>query len=220
MHQLRLEAVMFKLPATVLTVAMACAPAIAAAQGISEVALKGGVSVANLPEAGDSFEQDGATTSDRVGVIIGGHVAFRVNDVLAIQPEMFFVQKGLTGEDPSNQGEFSYNVDYISVPILARFSLTGANGLQLLAGPSFNFVARARLKADALVFEQGSVDRDIKSEVEDVDFGFVAAVGYYGSLLLVEARFEEGFSNVPTFLDDSQSYRNRAYMVMAGIRFR
>ncbi len=105
------------------------------------------------------------------GSSLGGHVTFKVNEVLAIQPEMFFVQKGLTGEDPLHQGEFSYNVDYISLPILARFSLTGANGLQFLAGPSFNFVARARLTADALVFEEGSVDRDIKSEVEDVDFG-------------------------------------------------
>ena len=211
---------MFKLPAMVLAVTVAFAPAVAAAQGISEIALKGGVSVANLPEAGDSFEQDGATTSDRVGVVLGGHVAFKVNEVLAIQPEMFFVQKGLTGEDPLHQGEFSYNVDYISVPILARFSLTGANGLQFLAGPSFNFVARARLTADALVFEEGSVDRDIKSEVEDVDFGFVIGAGYYGSLLLVEARFEKGFSNVPKFFDDAKSYRNRAYMVMAGIRFK
>ena len=37
---------MFKLPATVLTVTMAFAPVMAAAQGIAEIALKGGVSVA------------------------------------------------------------------------------------------------------------------------------------------------------------------------------
>ena len=56
-----------------------------------------------------------------------------------------------------------------------------------MAAPSFNFVTRARLTADAL---------------------------------LVEARVAEGFSNVPKVLDDAVSYRNRACVVMAGIRFK
>jgi hypothetical protein len=55
---------------------------------------------------------------------------------------------------------------------------------------------------------------------EDIDFGFVVAAGYDGSLLLVEARFEEGFSNVPTFIDDARELLEPGVHGVAGIRFR
>jgi hypothetical protein len=88
--------------------------------------------------------------------------------------------------------------------------------LQGAAGPSFNFNIRAKGT------EEGEPDEDIKDDIETFEFGLVIGAGFYGSILIVEGRYQEGLTNVvkSTFIDDDESYRNRSFAALVGIRFR
>ena len=61
-------------------------------------------------------------------------------------------------------------------------------------------------------------EQDFKDEIEDVDVGLVVGAGYYGGLLILEARYEEGLTNVAT-RPASESYNDRTFVGMIGIRF-
>ena len=148
-----------------------------------------------------------------MGFTAGGFVGIGLNGAIAIQPEVMYAQKGLKGRDPFAGSPFKFNLDYIDIPVLVR---VGPPGFKVLAGPSFNFNIRAKGT------EEGEADEDFKDEIEPFEFGLVIGAGFYGSILIVEGRYQEGLTNVAksSFIDDDESYRNRSFAALVGIRFR
>lgn len=206
---------MARLITTLLALAVAAGPGLATAQTF-DGGVKGGGSFADLPNLAADLEDAGATDVEwRWGRVLGGFVAIGLTDNLAFQPELLWTQKGLKGQDPLLDTELRLELDYFQIPLLARFGPEDGRGFHVLAGPSINFLSEAH------AYEVGvfSGDEDIKDETEAVDIGLVVGLGYYGRLLLVEGRFEEGLRNVPKFPEDDENYRNRAFMILGGIRF-
>ena len=191
-------------------------PGVAAAQ--IELGIKGGVSFADLPKFAEEIESGGGTPDMRIGAAGGAHVLLTLGGVVGLQAEALYTQKGIKAEGPAGLDEaIELRVDYIDVPILLRIGVTGGRGLQFLVGPSFNFNTSAKLDISG-AFE---AEEDIKDQVEDFEFGMVVGVGYYARRLLLEARYQEGLTDIATFtdfLDDSITYKNRTFLFLIGVQ--
>lgn len=196
------------------TLALILLPTLAIAQTV-EGAVKGGVTFADIPRFADVLGEDADANTDlRIGAVVGGALAFPIGGPFSLQPEVLYTQRGLEGSVPSLGETFKLKLSYVDLPVLVRIGPARGRGFHFLAGPSFNF----NIDAQLIVGGTFNDEEDFKNEVEDVDIGMVVGGGYYGSLLIVEGRFEEGLTNVSTFADD-ESYRNRTIIAMVGMRF-
>lgn len=193
------------------------APAVAAGQTIHG-GVKGGIVFSNLSNLRDAIElPDGVDIDMRTGSLLGGFVTFDVNEWFAVQPEVLFTTKGATPSDGEN--ELRIDLDYIDVPVLARFTPIANNPFYLLAGPSLNFNVRAKATED---FEDSSEDEeeeDIKDDIEGTEFGLVFGAGVSIRNFLVEGRYIAGLTNIAKGEDIDESVRNRAFAILVGFRF-
>lgn len=158
---------------------MAGAASATQAQGI-RYGIKGGASLTNF--SGESSDFWSHKYSFHAGVLAN----FAFNDMISVQPEVQYSQKGAK---VSSNGDYHLNLNYIDVPVLVKVA-TGATGLFFEAGPQIGFLASSKIK-------DGSTSADFKDYTHKVDFGYAAGLGFQvanGAMLGV--RYNGGFTNV------------------------
>lgn len=140
---------------------------------------------------GDDADGSDSRTAFHLGAV--GH--FNISDKFAIQPELLYSAKGAKNTEDGET--LTYKLDYISLPILADFSV--APGLSLQAGPQLGFLANEEAEFDGV-----SVELD---EAEGFDFG--AAIGAQYKLteldLFFQVRYTFGLSEVIQDVDVNNS---------------
>lgn len=175
--------------------------------------IKGGLNLANIPTLADESDTEGVDSRYRKGIVVGGFATIRLTDWIAFQPEVLYTQKGVEFKESDFTNEFKLHTDYVDVPLLLRFQQASGRGVYALAGPSLNLNVSAKS-----TFEDD--EEDFKDEVESFEAGVVLGAGFQLSNFLIEARFTEGLTNIVKNPDDSDdSYRNRSFAVMVGVRF-
>ena len=84
-----------------------------------------------------------------------------------------------------------------------------AGGLFFEAGPQLGILASAK-----------SVDEDIKDNLNTIDFGYVAGLGYQLETgPMIGLRYNGGISNIVKDGDDSDKLRNSAFQLYVGYTF-
>jgi hypothetical protein len=155
-------------------------------------------------EAGEdsaSFSGSDASqiSSSRTGLIGGAFASLGFGD-LAIQPEVFYIRKGSQTSD----GKGSFEVDYIEVPVLAKFYL-GVPVLNpaLLIGPyaAFNTLAQAQ--------------NGIITNPTSTDWGGMVGAEISVDALSLSARWEVSLTNVTT----DTNIQNRSFDLLLGYSF-
>jgi hypothetical protein len=207
---------MYRHIATILVAGLIGLPGLAEAQ--VEIGAKGGVTFADVPKFAEMLEDEGGSADMRIGAAFGGSLAVTLGGVVGLQTEVLYTQKGLKADAPSGIDEtFHLRLDYIDIPVLLRLGPTGGKGLQFLVGPSFNFNTSAKTVLEGAV----DADDDIKDDIEDFEIGLVFGAGYYGSVVTVEGRYQEGLTDIADFRDfsDDVTYKNRTFLVLFGVRF-
>lgn len=161
-----------------------------------------GVSLANI--VGDDASDDNAI---RTGLTIGGYGTLDLSEQLAIQPEVFYTQRGASDDEID---DLVTALDYIDVNILARYSfMERTEGFYAVAGPQIGILAIAENRSD-------DDDVDISDNISGIDFGLQVGVGYrLDSGFLIDARFNPGLSTVPD-TDADVSSSNQAILVTLG----
>lgn len=158
--------------------------------------LRGGVNFANYSDV------DGDLDS-RSGLMIGAYLDIGVPMApISIQPEVTYSQKG------AEFGGSETNVDYLEVPVLAKFSFApGPASPHIYAGPYAGFVINS---------ESNGVD---VSDNTETDFGGIVGAGLDINAAVIKfnvgARY--GFGLVDAF--SSGSGKNSVFSVVAGISF-
>jgi len=194
-------------------------PGVGAAQSIG-VGVKGGVSLADVPNFADGVDAASDVLDRRIGYAVGGFVALGLGNGFSIQPEALYTQKGMGASAPGGTAstEFELKADYVDVPLLARF--TFGKGLRgyVFAGPSLNFLISAKAKSGS---SEDGPETDVSEDMESFEAALVLGGGIEVGPLLVEARWSEGLTNI---LADAVSpagpeLKTRTLLVLGGIRF-
>lgn len=147
--------------------------------------IKGGVNFTNMTS--DGFDD----TNSRTGYNIGLLAEIPVSDAFSVQPEVLYSTQGTDATrvvaGQSYEGE--YQLDYVQVPLIAKFYLV--DGLALEAGPSFNFLANEKYDySGRLGFES---ETDMASSFE---FGGALGASYkFNNGLFLSGRYTQGFTD-------------------------
>jgi len=184
---------------TGVVIALACVLSVSSvAQTKVEVGFKGGASFARFQGEDISYDVD-----TKNGFTVGGFFTVNVNNYLAIQPEILFIQKGTNGS--VSAFEFSYHgvryhegywedrLSYLEVPVLVKLKIPRHTRVEpgLYVGPSFAIKLMAEEKwestfsdSNGVLLEHGSGIEDISKRINEVDFGVV-----FGGDLKINVKF-------------------------------
>ncbi|HLR26344.1 MAG TPA: porin family protein [Fodinibius sp.] len=176
----------------------------------AQFAIKGGVNIAN-------FNDTDASTDSRTGLMAGATYGFQIPfSPVSIQPGVFYAQKGV--KSSSTYGEGKVKLDYIEVPVVAKFDFVLDNPMltpHVYFGPYVGFNINA--EAEASTDDGGSVSADFDDQVKKTDFGVVVGAGADISRFNLGVRYSAGLTDV--YDVENASAKNGVFSVVAGINF-
>lgn len=195
---------------TLILLAFSCLPFFAQAQ--YTVGVKGGVNFCNY---GGRYIT--SNYEDKIRANFGAVAQFQTNTWFSVQTELTFDPKGAKYSRVSSSesfyteeyNNFEENLNYLSLPVLARFDIGEKNRVYGYAGLYLSYLLSARITGEYVIYnnfnpdqrEVTNVDRDYKSEIDNFDFGAVMGLGMDFALsekyiLFVDGRFNWGWANV------------------------
>ncbi|RTY89662.1 porin family protein [Flavobacterium sp. GT3R68] len=136
--------------------------------------VKGGLNVASISNSDDA--------KSLIGFHVGAFGEFMLSEKFAIQPEVLFSTQG--AKIDNSLGETDYKLNYINIPVMAKFYVTPAVSVEL--GPQIGFLMSADFGDD-----------DVKDDLNSTDFGIGFGVGYnLTSNMSLNARYTIGLSDI------------------------
>jgi opacity protein-like surface antigen len=169
--------------------------------------VKGGANFSNMTS--DGFENNNSRTGFHLGVL----AEIRVSDRFSVQPEVLYSTQGTKDEGANFTDE--YKLDYVQVPIIAKFYVI--DGLALEAGPSFNFLANEEYKYESNILDIRS-DSELASSFE---LGGALGASYnFNNGFFLNGRYTQGFTDVfdgDSFDDDA--IKNNGFQLGVGFQF-
>lgn len=178
-----------------------------------------------------SFLGDDVNDDDfKLGWAAGVYYHIPINQYLAIQPEVNYSRIGakykneiVNTENLSTTYSNTTTLDYIQVPVVLKF-YPGGSRFNFEIGPQIGFNVYASNKAKYNTNIAGEnitreVKKDISDNVEKVDFGAVAGVGYnITDHVKVGARYYLGLND--TFKSDTNfDAKNHGFTLGVGYSF-
>jgi opacity protein-like surface antigen len=142
-----------------------------------------------------TLDGDGLNGDNLTSFHVGALAEINILQNFSVQPELLYSSQGtkIDSED--------YKLDYVSVPVLAKFYLI-SDKLSLEAGPQFSFL----------------INDDVPETFKTKTFDFAAAggLGYnITSFLFVQARYVVGLTDT----SKDASITNKVFQLSAGLRF-
>jgi hypothetical protein len=183
------------------------------AQLLKGYGLKGGVVVADQDY---DFTQDlQYDTETRTGWDVGIFAEWLDLRVLSVLTEVHYIQKGHVTEN-ARYDEFgkpqsiNFRFDYLSVPILAKFTLRTQYAMPyLVIGPRFDY----------LLSYESEISKELYGDFKNVDVGGTIGVGLESRLkpvkFLLEFRYSPDFSNA--YKSDFLKVKNNSFEVLLGL---
>jgi len=172
---------------------------------------KAGLNITNL----SGLDHSKGLTGFHVGAI----AEIFITEKFSIQPEILYSsQGGKTSENYEyldgviNKMENKYKLDYLNIPIMAKYYVM--EGLSVQAGPQIGFNVKAEKEYKDL--DLSGTDK-IKDEINSVDFGLNFGVGYELPLgVFADARYNLGLSKVNK---EGKSFTNGVFQISVGYKF-
>lgn len=161
------------------------------AQGL-DFGVKAGANFAKLD--GDGIDGDNLTSFH-----VGALLEVNVFENFSVQPEVLYSSQGTKVE-----GVGDFKLDYISVPVLAKFYLI-SDRLSLEAGPQFSFL----INDDAPSVED-------QFETKSFDFAAVGGLGFnFTDNIFVQARYVIGLTDTT----EDAEVTNKVIQLSVGLKF-
>ena len=172
-----------------------------------------GLSFSNL---GD-FDDDDLSTSSKPGLLAGVYFAKPVATNFLIQPEFLFSQMRYElHEGRAVDSDPSYTINYLEIPILARYNFPGAaQGGYAVLGPAIGILLSAKEKIRSSTI-------DVKDQGSDTDVGLVIGAGYVFSegKYAIEARYNRGLKELFKDLDRfDPTTHNKKFSIVFRLQF-
>lgn len=146
---------------------------------------KGGVNFSTV--TGDYFDSPDSRTSFNAGLVMEAPL----NELLSLQPEVFYSGQGFDITDEPDQRDAEFQLDYIQVPVLLKVYIL--EGLNIQVGPQFGFKVNEEFDFDPNS-DGGDIDTD---NVEDFDMQVATGIEYkFANNFFVQGRYTYGFSEI------------------------
>lgn len=198
------------------------------AQEFVKFGAKAGVNFASL--GGDEMEdfEDFGSLEGRTGFHLGLVAEIPLGERFSFQPEVLYSSQGakMEGSETFEGMTFSYsakiNLDYINVPLLAKYYVTP--NLNIHAGPQIGFLVKSEAESELSFGGDSESDtEDLEDITKGMDFALAAGLGYKLEMgLFFDARYNLGLSNVwdneGQDIDDF-SQKNNVFQVSVGFMF-
>jgi len=178
-----------------------------------------GLNIANI--TGDETDDLNTKTSLHAGAV----AEIMISDEFSFQAELLYSAQGAKSDyrETLNDVAFRYTsvkLEYINVPLLAKYYLT--EGFSLEVGPQVGFLITA--DRDFEKTENGETEtgeKDILDEIKGIDFGLNFGLAYkLESGIFLAARYNLGLSNINDVEgSDDLKNQNRVIQVSAGYFF-
>jgi len=195
-----------------LTCIVAIAMLLSSSAFSQHIGLKGGLTFSNL-------NIDEVTDENlRFGYHFGGYFNLPLGERLAFQPEVNYTTKGSTAEYDVLffNGEYSFNLSYIDIPLMAVLRLT--EGFELHAGPYIGLLTNASLSTEGDLGDgQEALSKD---NFSSTDYGLAAGVGFNFDALQIGARYHYGLREIAEsddaelFLGDARHSYLQVYVAL------
>lgn len=181
--------------------------------------VKGGVNFASI--TGDETDDLEGKTAFHLGVV----AELALSENFAIQPELLYSAQGAksegsdTWEGMTESWEYKYKLDYLSIPILAKYYVTPA--LNLHVGPQVSFLINSEVEGE---YSYDGVTESETEDLEDVkslDLALSAGVGYQLNMgVFFNARYNLGLSNLWDYEGEEDfSQKNSVFQLSVGFMF-
>jgi hypothetical protein len=194
--------------------------------------IKAGVNFADLSNSQNPIlEMFGIRFGTKIGIIAGAFYRIDLTDSFAIQPELYYSQKGTKASGEGSlygapySYDFSFRLDYIEIPILMKYRIPtrGKFTPSIFAGPYVAFKASAKA---VLTVESGGVKQTQEVDIEKVktmDFGLAVGanldfdIGH--SSIIFDIRYSVGLLKISEYENDPEM-KNSAFTLMLGYAFK
>lgn len=148
----------------------------------------------------------------RTSIYIGVHYEIPIiEDVFSVQPELIYSQQGFEKryETEGGRKKSIYKVDYVSVPIIARYYVV--RGFSLEAGPQISYKVADKFERDVSDAEAVTLN-----DANDLDFGIIAGLTFqFESGFFINGRYNRSFSEI---IEDTKS-KNTVIQMGVGYKF-
>ncbi|MBI3789209.1 MAG: PorT family protein [Ignavibacteriales bacterium] len=164
------------------------------------------------------------TPENKTGLAIGGFVSFKVADMISIEPQLLYMQKGATAKvsQGGTTADITGSYNYLEVPVLAKFNIPLAGNVafkpNIYAGPAFALrIGTPNLNTKT---NTQTTDQDIQNTTS-TDFGLVFGIGARipGVVLkgiLIDVRYTLGLSSVDNSVAKAE-VKNRVFSILLGV---
>jgi len=186
------------------------------------VGVLGGLNLATI-----SIDPDpGADFSGRTVFGFGGVVGVGLGENTSLYVEPMYIEKGgvrsAIGEDDEVKTDNEIKLAYLDVPFMLRFAL-GSGNIQpyVMVGPTIGFNLTAKVEESG---GSNPGERDMKEDINSVDFGFGFGAGVSlplgKSSIFVETRYALGLSDINDVSEvNTPEVKTRGFQVFAGFTF-
>ncbi len=134
---------------------------------------KGGVNFSTFSGDGsNAFNDPKGRTSFHLGLV----AEIPMSDKFSIQPEVLYSGQGYDISERNNGNDIEYQLDYINVPVIAKFYVF--EGFALEAGPQVGFLVNSEIDSDpSSVNDNNSISLN-EDQFNKVDFGVALGASY------------------------------------------
>lgn len=158
---------------------------------------------------------DGADA--RVGLMAGIQGQYFFTNSFALHGEVLYSQQG--AKEKEDGVSATLKLDYLNIPVLAKFYPQNAGGFNVYAGPQFGFAVNKKAKAK---IGSSSMEVSVADEVNTFDFGIAMGLGYdFAFGLTTDFRWTPSISyifNGDSF-DNEENSRNSVISLSVGWKF-
>lgn len=178
------------------------------------IGIKGGLNIATVIRTND----DNSSSSPLLGFNGGAVLQLPLGQLIAIQPEVLFSQKGYKASGNVLGTDYDYRrfLNFLDIPILLRINASKAVGL--VVGPQYSYLlgTHTRFKSGDATYQQdvnndnSNIRKNIFGGVAGIDINFDRNVFIYGRYTIdFQNNNGDGTSSTP-------SYKNQVFQVGLG----
>ena len=208
----------------ILTILLTIAVSLASAQKISG-GFKAGINLASW-HGDDVEDMTGGDLKRKLGFCGGGFIGFGFGNVVVLQPEVLYSQKGARQrvEFLDEVVKVWYKVNYLEIPVCVKLMIPvrGKVKPNLSLGPYFGLMItdpRGKIEVNGLTMEE-----DLEG-VKDIDFGVALGggvdIGLGKGAIVVDVRYTLGLTTIieEELFEEHVDLKNNAFSFLLGYSF-